>query len=277
MKNKIKNIIGYFAYPFLKVGKNKQGITSVIFHHVDEKEFPSFKRLITQLDKEIGFIDPHELESFFSGRDNIYSKKILLTFDDGFKSNYFLAKSILDPINIKSILFVNPNFAQSETRSEQIQFMKENILVKSSDLNNPEIGPMSFADMINLVKNGHFIGSHTMNHLKLSKLQSKEDLYNEIVTSKLTLEKKIKIKVEHFAFPFGDINSISSEAMKLANQHYQYVHSGIRGLNSSRVKRYALRREAVSVNNNILYNQFVVNNGFSFFYRKQQLRLDTLV
>ena len=27
-----------------------------------------------------------------------------MTFDDGFKSNYVLAKSVLDPINIKSIL-----------------------------------------------------------------------------------------------------------------------------------------------------------------------------
>ena len=87
------------------------------------------------------------------------------------------------------IFFVNPKFAQLITRFEQIKFMKENFLINKSDLDNPEIRPMSFVDMIDLVNNGHFIGSHTMNHRRLSELQSKEDLYNEIVSSKLFLEK----------------------------------------------------------------------------------------
>ena len=136
MKDIIKNIIGYYSYPFLKFYKREKGISSIIFHHVDEKEFPYFKRLISRLDKEIGFINPRNIESLFSERNNIYSKKILLTFDDGFKSNYVLAKSVLDPMNIKSIFFVNPNFALLGTRSEQLHFMKENILIDKSNLDN---------------------------------------------------------------------------------------------------------------------------------------------
>ena len=277
MKNIIKNLIGLFSYPFFEILNKENGITIVIFHHIDEKYFPLFEKLIFQLKNEFDFISPFDFELFLSGKNNINSKKLLLTFDDGYKSNYFIAKHILDPLNIKSIFFVNPNFAKIKNRSEQIKFMKNNFFFSNSNLDNSEISPMTFSDMKKLIKKGHYIGSHTLNHKRLSKLESKKDLNNEIVMSKVVLEEKLNTPINHFAYPFGDINSISSEAMKLAIQHYQFIYSGIRGINYSSVKRYALKRESLCVNDNILYNNFVTNNGLSFFYRKQQLRLDNIL
>jgi peptidoglycan/xylan/chitin deacetylase (PgdA/CDA1 family) len=46
------------------------------------------------------------------------------------------------------------------------------------------------------------IGSHTSNHLPLSKLDENE-ARNEIVNSKDELEKKLNRPIKHFAFPFG--------------------------------------------------------------------------
>ena len=137
--------------------------------------------------------------------------------------------------------------------------------------------PMSFSDMIHLVNNGHCIGSHTLNHRRLSDLQTQKDLYNEIVSSKLVLEKEINNKIDHFAFPFGDISSISSTAMKLAIQSYRYVYSGIRGLNTSQVNKHALRREPLHLRNNIYYNMFVANNGISFKDKRDRYRLDNIL
>ena len=142
--------------------------------------------------------------------------------------------------------------------------MKNNLLIDNPNLDNPEMRPMSFSDMTTLIENGHTIGSHTMDHRRLSEIKSQDALYSEIVTSKLVLEKNIKINVEHFAFPFGDINSISNNAMKLAIQNYRYVYSGLRGLNTLQVKKHALRREPLHLVNNVYYNMFVINYGVAF-------------
>ena len=136
---------------------------------------------------------------------------------------------------------------------------------------------MTFEDMRNLIKNGHYIGSHTMNHKRLSELKFEKDLYDEIVISKLILEKELKISVEHFAFPFGDINSISAQAMKLASQYYKYIYSGVRGLNTLKVKRHAIRRESLNISLNFSYNMLLANNGISFKDRKTRHILDKLI
>ena len=283
MKNTIKLFFGILSYPFFGLHNTKKGVTSIIFHHIDEIYFPLFKNLIIHLENKYGFIKPIEFESYLLGKKKINSRKILLTFDDGFKSNYYIAKQILDPLDIKSIFFVNPTYAKLKTRFKQVQFMKNNLLFNNANPNNSEnpdnseILPLTFDDMRNLIKNGHYIGSHTLNHKRLSELKSKKDLKNEILVSKVVLEKELNTQINHFAYPFGDINSISSEAMKLANQHYKYVHSGVRGINYSSVNKYALRREPLSLNDNIMYNNFLVNNGLSLLYRKKRLLLDSLL
>jgi len=46
------------------------------------------------------------------------------------------------------------------------------------------------------------IGSHTNNHYPLSRL-TKDEIYEEIITSKNKLENIINKRIEHFAYPFG--------------------------------------------------------------------------
>ena len=37
-------------------------------------------------------------------------KNLLITFDDGFKSNFYIAKTILKSLNIKAVFFVPSDF-----------------------------------------------------------------------------------------------------------------------------------------------------------------------
>jgi len=59
------------------------------------------------------------------------------------------------------------------------------------------------------------IGSHTCNHPNL-KICTREELLEEITTSKSFLEVLIRKKVDHFAYPNGDYNEETIEAVKLA-------------------------------------------------------------
>lgn len=62
------------------------------------------------------------------------------------------------------------------------------------------------------------IGSHTQTHAALDKL-NKNDLIRELKISKTTLEKQLKCKIEHFAYPYGRYNSLVCQLVE--KLHYK--------------------------------------------------------
>ena len=66
-----------------------------------------------------------------------------------------------------------------------------------------------------LVSEGHTIGAHTITHKDLSRIVDQETLNEEIVSCGDTLETKLGISVEWFAYPFGSVESVSSTAFKI--------------------------------------------------------------
>ena len=53
---------------------------------------------------------------------------------------------------------------------------------------------------------GIAFGAHTVNHVKLPELSS-EQMLTELVDSKLQIEEKLGITVNHFAYPYGLFNA----------------------------------------------------------------------
>ena len=87
----------------------------------------------------------------------------------------------------------------------------------------------------------------------------------------------LRIKVEHFAFPFGDINSINKKVLELARTRYKYIYSGVRGPNSNGTNPLAIRREALNISDEFTYNTFVASGGLSFYYWRARRRLDAMI
>ena len=278
----MKNFIGYLGFPLFKILKKKKGVSAIIFHHIDRNYFTVFKKLIIKLENELGFINPKDFALYIKGEYKINSKKVLLTFDDGFYSNYELTKEILDPIGVKGLFFVNPDFAMLSKDSDYKSFMKDNFLFNnlnpsnSENIDNPEILPMKFKHMRELIDNGHTIGSHSYSHKRLSSLKSSEEVHSEIFESKKILERELLCKINHFAFPFGDIKSISNQSMNIAKKHYEYIYSGIRGLNTLKIKKHAILRESLNISYNTRYNLLLSANILSFKDRKSRYKLNNL-
>ena len=78
----------------------------LIYHDVkSEKQINLFKNQILSLRRNYEFISPDEFESYiYNGSNN--GGKILLTFDDGFKSNRKLAEEVLNEMNIKALFLI---------------------------------------------------------------------------------------------------------------------------------------------------------------------------
>uniref|UniRef100_UPI00131D0D71 polysaccharide deacetylase family protein n=1 Tax=Thaumasiovibrio subtropicus TaxID=1891207 RepID=UPI00131D0D71 len=82
------------------------------------------------------------------------------------------------------------------------------------------------------------IGSHTKSHTHLSSL-SKEQQRDEIVGSKLDLERELEMEVTHFSFPYGDFDQ---QAYEIACQTYTTIATSKVGVNVAGSNAKLLRR-----------------------------------
>ena len=135
---------------------------------------------------------------------------------------------------------------------------------------------MSWENIIELQEAGHTIGSHTINHYRLSTLTDNELLKKEIIESGDYLSQKLNKKIEHFAYPFGDISSINKKALNIAKDRYKYIHTGIRGINNHNLDIWKVHRESIDVTHEINYNKFVITGGLSLLYSSARNKFNKL-
>jgi len=85
-------------------------------------------------------------------------------------------------------------------------------------------------DMIEELRDNNMeIGSHTMNHLPLSKL-SEGRIWEELYASRCMLEDKIGLKIETLSLPYGDFNKRTIYLAKKAG--YRVICTSMPGINS---------------------------------------------
>ena len=124
-------------------------------------------------------------------------------FDDGRKGILAFGASILANLNRTATIFLVPNWILGNA-PEQEKYSKF--------LDKKEIKQ--------LIKKGFEIGSHSCNHVDLTKYLPvfvEQDLRD----SKMWLEKTFEIKVNKFSYPFGKVNEkIQSIACKIYKQTY---------------------------------------------------------
>lgn len=89
-------------------------------------------------------------------------------------------------------------------KENYVNFLWEELIeLKLEDFLKNNKPYLSSSQIIEMSNNGWIFGNHTKSHPILSRLNSHE-LYSEIVDTKEELEKKLKIPIVHFSYPFGN-------------------------------------------------------------------------
>lgn len=162
-----------------------------------------------------------ELAEMLQKGINIPSNYVVLTFDDGYGNFYNHAYPILKENKFKATVFVIIGFIEKNKET----------------LNWEQIEQLAKDDLID-------IGSHTLTHQMLPLLNDKE-AKQEILFSKLSLEKKLKEPVVIFCYPFGAVNHSIKEMVKKAGFKVAVGTSYQRGqFNNNDV--YILKRVCIS-------------------------------
>ena len=225
---------------------HRSDLRILLYHEISQHEVKRFTRQIDSCLKNWTFVDPNTLGQVLSERRSEDMKQLMLTFDDGFSSDFRIAQDVLNPRGIKAIFFVIPEFINSASNEEQEEFMYEQLYPGVNRRKVPaHLRSMSWEQVKLLSSQGHVIGSHSTSHKRLSNVAMENELRHEIVDSGRVIESIIGTKVEHFAFPFGNLSSLSLSALKVASDNYKYVHSGMRGSNYLSTERFVFRRETV--------------------------------
>lgn len=266
----------YHRIQSLITNDNYSGYVRVLMYHdIPEKKRTLFKRQILYLASRYQFLTPLQFQEFVQGNYRISGINLLLTFDDGFKSNRVVAEEVLRPLGIKGIFFVLTEFVDLKDVNKQQKFIVQQIF--DGDTAHPEISssmePLTWKDLEYLLAEGHVIGSHTRNHKRFPLIYSQKELYDEIVESGNILEKKLGISISYFAYPFGDIDSINDRAMNLLKERYKYCFSGVRGVNYYPISRYAILRDSISIDDPPKYVRLIIEGGLDIIYRRKARRL----
>jgi peptidoglycan/xylan/chitin deacetylase (PgdA/CDA1 family) len=114
---------------------------------------------------------------------------------------------------------------------------------------------------------GHDIGSHTVSHADLAKLDD-ADALKELVDSRAVLEKQLRRPVKWFAFPFGSQANFRREHANLvARAGFEGSVSAIGGTVEMNMLGHVWPREAVPCFRNLTQLELHINRSLDWWYR----------
>lgn len=282
-KLNIKYKLGAFFPVLKKINRmRKTNNTSIIilnYHGVLNEHKAHFNEQIQWLCKNYEIIDTKTFQSFLNKEIKLNGKKVLITFDDGFKSSYEVTKLFLDPLNIKATFFLPSNFVGDKNKNMWKNFVSQNIYKNKKKGAHASYfqEPMSDKEIKKLIDNGHLIGSHTLNHLDLNTILDENELKYELLQSKVDLERNYNININSLAYPFGGINHISEIALNKISKYYDFCYSNIRGDNYSQTSPFAIRRQDISPDIPLLYFGFIIEGGLNWYWYEHRKKLDKMV
>ncbi len=135
---------------------------------------------------------------------------VTLSFDDGFKTQYSVAKPILDKAGLKATFYITSGFLDDEFDDY-----------------------MTTSEMLAMQTAGYEIGGHTKNHIDLTTLTTPQ-VQDEVSGGRADLIAKGVKTVSSFAYPFGAYNDQAIQVVKDSGfTNARSVNSGFNDKNSN--------------------------------------------
>ena len=158
------------------------------------------------------------LSAWWEGRIKLSPRSVLVTFDDGNRSDYNKAFPILEEYGFSGNLFLLSDPAVYKVEGLSTQQLKE------------------------MIQNGFAIGSHGVSHQNLVGLDSAA-IRRETRGSKKKLEDGFGRRIRFFAYPYGNFDEIVEDAVKSSG--YQGAFTTIPGINYRDTNPFELKRLVV--------------------------------
>lgn len=214
-----------FWLSFKIYGKNH--IRVINYHETFDHELADIEAHFSFLSRNYSNVTESDFQNFMS--NGVWEKPkpgIMVTFDDGFQSNYRNAKPFLDKYALTGWFCIVTDFVDHEPPSTQGQFMLHHSLGLPHINFNPdsdERQALNWDEIKELAQNNHVIVCHTKTHHRMNDNDSDAILKQEIFLSKKRIEEKIGYSPNIFCWVGGENFTYNRRAMQeIVNSGYKY-------------------------------------------------------
>lgn len=197
-------------------------ISTDITHSVSE-----FRKQMEYVARTCKPVTLEEIPGMVSGERPIPRRAVAVTFDDGFRDNYEIVAPILEEYGLRGtfylptsavdgrpLWFVRMRYWTKQAKIQRPEFLKasarcatsveperEQYMATLEHANTVKDSfSMTWAQARDLMKRGHTIGSHTVNHPNMAMVPLAE-ARQELADSKRVLEGQLGRAIEHFCYP----------------------------------------------------------------------------
>ena len=200
-----------------------RAIQPLVYHRVcpDDRYTPSeYAVRVSDFRRQMEYMlrrgyTPVTLEEFqhsLAGRETTGGKRVLVTFDDGYRDNYTHAFPILQELHIPALIFLVADFTR------RTNWWDQPLGVPVAELLRPaEIREMAAA--------GVTFGSHTLSHVSLPGL-APDVLRRELVESKEKISSITGSPVTAFSYPYGHMNENVRSSVREAGYACAFAVNG---------------------------------------------------
>jgi peptidoglycan/xylan/chitin deacetylase (PgdA/CDA1 family) len=208
-------------------------------------------------DHNYAVINLADLTTFFSAKNKVPSRCVVLTFDDGYRDFHTRAFPVLNTYNFTATVFL-PTGA-IENRNQKLRG-KEHLTWK-------EVNELSKHEII--------FGSHTVTHPQLSTM-SREATEYEISKSKETIEDKVGKKADSFSYPFKFPEELKDFTRYLREllKKYGYVNGVSTRIGTAVTgdDTYFLKRIPVNSYDDLSFFRAKLDGGYDWLHRLQYFK-----
>ena len=156
-----------------------------------------------------------------------------VTFDDAFRS-VGTALPLLERLGVPATVFACPAFAAGDGTFDVPELAPQ--LARNSE----HLATMSWPELRDLVERGFEVGSHTVTHPHLTKLEDQE-LLRELRESREHLEDELAVRCRFLAYPYGEENERVRAAARSSGYEAAFALPG----NQAAADLYAVPRVGV--------------------------------
>ena len=173
---------------------------------------PTFLRVLNYHDTPVGRADglqrqfafyldhfdpagPDDLDAFFAGRPVGGRPRLLITFDDGYRSNHDVAAPLLEKHGFRAYFFLPEGYIAADRAAADAAF------AAAADEPEPR---MSWPEARDLERRGHRVGCHTRTHVRLADDLASTRLADEITQAGRDIGGRIGRPVEDFCWVGGE-------------------------------------------------------------------------
>jgi peptidoglycan/xylan/chitin deacetylase (PgdA/CDA1 family) len=167
-------------------------------------------------------------------RGETLNRHLAITFDDGYRDNFENARPVLEKLSLPATFFVVSQWLDSDAWPWWD---------REQGVRHPW---MTWEQVGELARHGFEIGAHTRTHLDLGHV-SERVARDEILGSRIELERRLGIRVNLFAYPYGGPQHMSDASRAIVKAAgFRCCCSCYGGLAPAGADPFRLQRIAVS-------------------------------